>query len=160
MSIQITPESEYGKELAKWEKPYKYEPFPAMMYKANRRPDGVVSVGEARDGLFGGQLGAADAFSASCQTTVKGDTEMIRALELGWRKSPGEALEHFEEKELLLSTSAAHRAHEDRSMSPAARKEAAAVEGSTVEHVAEVPRRKLSPKPTKKRRGRPPKRAA
>ncbi len=160
MPIQITPESELGKELAKWEKPYKYEPFPAMMYKANRRPDGVVSVGEARDELFGGQPGAAEAFSATCQTTVKDDTEMIRALELGWRKSPAEAVEHFEEKDKFLSTAAGHRAHEDRNMSPGAKREAAAAEESTAEHIAEVPRKKLRPKPLKKRRGRPPKRAA
>ena len=157
MSIQITAESDLGKELAKWEKPYKFEPFPAMMYKANRRPDGVISVGEANDERLGGQPGCAEAFSATCQTTVKDETEMVRALELGWRKSPHDAMEHFEEKERLLSTSAAHRAHDDRNMSPAAKREAAAAEGSTVEHVAEVPRKKLPPK---KRRGKAPKRAA
>jgi hypothetical protein len=48
----ISVESEEGKEYLKWERKPNYNPdapenrFPRMLYMANRRPDGVVSVGE------------------------------------------------------------------------------------------------------------------
>jgi hypothetical protein len=163
MGIQITRESELGKELAKWEQPDydpKQHPFPRMLYKAQRRPDGTVSVGEARDDLFGGQPGAAEAFSATCQMIVNDETELIRFVEMGWRQHPLEALEHFEEKEKFLSDATAHRHHDDRNMGDAAKKEAAAADAATAEHLPEVPRKPNRPKPqVRKPQGRRPKRA-
>jgi hypothetical protein len=152
MAIIITAESELGKELAKWEQPdYNptAHPFPRMLYKAHRRPDGTPSVGEALDSIFGSQPGSAEAFTASCQMTVQDETEEIRALEMGWRRSPQDALEHFEEKEKFLSTAAAHRHHEDRNMSEAAKREAAEADAATAEHVAEVPRKRGRPRKRK-----------
>ncbi len=143
MPLVVTPESEWGKELAKWNKPYEFAMFPKMLYKATRREDGIVSVAEADDALFGGQPGAAESFSARCQMTVKDDRELTRFIEMGWRESPGAALEFFEEKALALGASAAHRAHDDRNMGDKAKAEAEAIEASTPEHVAEVPRKRV-----------------
>jgi len=146
MPIIVTSESDYGKELAKWEQP-NYDPkahsFPMMVYKAQRRPDGVPTVSETNDELFGGQPGAAELFSTSCQLIVNDEREETRAIEMGWRRGPKEAMEFFEEREKALAASAAHRAHDDKNMSDKAKAEAAAVEASTVEHVAEVPRKKV-----------------
>ena len=149
MPILITPESELGKELAKWNKPYTYQPYPRMLYKAQRRPDGVPSVGEVDDKFFGGNPGGAEAFSATCQKTVEDEREETRAIEMGWRGHPKEAMEFFEEREKALGASAAHRAYEDRNMGEKAKAEAAAAEATTVEHVAEVPEKK-----TRRRRKR------
>jgi hypothetical protein len=156
MPIIITAESDYGKELAKWEQPNynpQDHPFPMMLCKAQRRPDGVPTTSETDDNLFGafdergnrlpGQPGAAELFCASCQLTVGDEQELTRALEMGWRHGPTEAMEFFEEKEKGLAAFAAHRAHDDRNMGDKAKAEAAAVEASTVEHVAEVPRKKV-----------------
>lgn len=149
MAIVITPDSELGKEMAKWNKPYQYRPFPKMLYKAQKRPDGVPSVGEARDSAFGGNPGEAEAFSKTCQMLVNDETELTRYVEMGWREGPTEALEFFEEREKAFAESAAQRAHGDRNMGDKAKAEAAAVEASTPEHVAEVPRTPV------RRRGRP-----
>ena len=143
-----------GKELAKWNKPYVYREFPRMLYMAQRRPDGVVSVGEAEDKLLRAgpgapeQPGSAELFNAKCQRIVYSEGELAEALERGWRPTPSEALDRFEAKEKFIADAAAHRAHEDRGMSEAARAEVAKVEAATAEHVAEVPE-------APRKRGRP-----
>ena len=144
MAIVITPESEYGKELARWQRKPNYNPdapenqFPRMMYMANRRPDGVISVNETTDAPFANLMDAHQNFNRRCQRIVKSEAEMIVALEQGWRKSQKEALERFESKESLKADAAAHRAYEDRSMGDKAKAEAARAEAETSEHVAEV----------------------
>jgi hypothetical protein len=151
MGMVISPESELGKELAKWNKPYVYNAFPRMMYKARRRPDGVVSVFEADDARLGGQIGSgvAEAWTRGCQKTVNDEAEQRRARDEGWRETQDEALKHFHELEKFVADAAAHRAHEDRNMSEKAKAEAAAHEEETFGHVAEVPEK------PKAKRGRP-----
>jgi len=160
----ISPESELGKEMAKWNKPYHYEPFPKMLYRANRRPDGKPSVGEALDSFFGGQPGAAELFSNTCQMIVQDERERTKYLEMGWRETQAEAMDLFEMQQVRVSDSAAHRAHEDRNMGEKAQVEAKAAEEATMEHVAEVPRQPIrravpfkAPVPVAKKakRGRP-----
>ena len=156
MPVVINPESEYGKELAKWNAKRPYSAFPRMLYMARKRPDGVVSVCETDDTLFAGRNnvvnpGAAEAFNGTCQKTVGNEAEQSIALEQGWRPTPKDALDRFEAKERSVGDAAAHRAFEDRNMSDAAKAEAKAVDASTPDHVAEIP---------VKRRGRPRKQAA
>jgi hypothetical protein len=157
MPVVISPDSELGKELGKWNKPYVFRQFPQMLYMARKRPDGIVSVVEVDDALFTSpngtaHPGAAEAFCGTCQRTVNNDAELAKALELGWRSSPAEALERFEAKEQSIGNAAAYRAYEDRNMSPGAKAEAKVVEDSTPDHVPEVPEQR--------RRGRPRKQAA
>jgi len=149
----VSVDSEEGKERAKWQKPWTFVKFPIMLYRAQRRPDGRVSTGEADDRLFkdvdGRTLpGAAEAFSRTCQRIVgKGvDREaderlMSAALEDGWRATAAEAMEHFEEKEQAIAESAAHRHHEDRHLGERAKAEAQAADDATSLHVPEVPRK-------------------
>jgi hypothetical protein len=136
MALVITPESELGKELAKWNKPYRFEPFPQMLYRASKRADGVVSLFDSE-----GQ------YARSCYIEARSEAERQQYLEAGWRPSPEEALEAFEAKEKAIADAAAHRAYEDRNMSEAAQAEVKAAEAETAEHVAEVP--------VKRRPGRP-----
>jgi hypothetical protein len=156
MPVVINPESEYGKELARWNVKRPFSRFPRMLYMARKRPDGVVSVCETDDALFAGHNhvvnpGAAEAFNGTCQKTVGSESEMAVAMEQGWRATPQDALERFEAKERSVGDAAAHRAYEDRNMSDAAKAEARTVDASTPDHVAEIP---------VKRRGRPRKQAA
>lgn len=133
MPVVITPESALGREMAKWEKPYHFEPFPQMLYRAIRRPDGVV---------------VCDAESRACIHVVQSEAELSRAVEAGWRLSPPDALAFFESRERSKADAAAHRAYEDRNMGDAARAEAQAADDATHEHVAEVPEQR-------RQRGRP-----
>jgi len=143
MAMIISPDSETGKEMAKWNKPYVYVAFPKMLYQAQRRADGVHSVGEGEDRHCGGQPGAAETFNRTTQKIVGSEAEMSIACERGWRPTPQEALAFFEERAKALSTEAAHRAHDDRNMGELAKKEAVAAEAETPEHLAEVPRKRV-----------------
>jgi hypothetical protein len=140
MPVIITPESELGTEMAKWNKPYKFEPFPQMLYRAQRRNDGVVLVIDLTD----------ETFSRSCWQTVNNEAERQNALEGGWRESPAEALAFFESRARDVADEAARRAAADQRMSEKAQQEAATAEAATPEHVPAVPE-------APRRRGRPPK---
>lgn len=137
MGMVITPESEYGKELAKWNKPYVYERYPAMLYKAIRMDD---------DGQI--VVRGTEKINRQCQLVVHNEAEQSKAMEAGWRTNPVEAVEYLKSRDKQISTAAAHRNYEDRNMSEAARAEAEAYEGDSPEHVAEIPEK------PKKRRAR------
>jgi len=149
----VSVDSEEGKERARWQKPWSFAKFPIMLYRAQRRPDGRVSTGEADDRLFkdpdGRTLpGGAEAFSRSCQRIVgegkdrEADEKVLTiAYEEGWRMTAKEALDYFEAKEQSIGEAAAHRHYEDRNMSEAAKAEAAAVDDETFGHVAEIKRK-------------------
>lgn len=153
MSLIITPESDLGKELARWNKPYDpsdpRNQFPKMLYQAVKRKDGTPSVGEVDDSTCGGTTGAAEAFNRRCQLIVKSEQEEREALGRGWRLSPADALARFEEKERSIANAAAHRAYEDRNMSDAAKAEAAAADAATEEHLPEVPVKRGPGRPRK-----------
>jgi hypothetical protein len=138
-----------GQELAKWNGPYRHQDFPMMLYMAQTRPDGIVSVGEVADAVFGGAPGAAEAWTRRCQMIVASERELAEALERGWRKTQGEAMQRHRAKDEYVADAAAHRAYEDRNMSEAAQAEAKAAEQSTEEHVAEVPVKRGPGRPRK-----------
>lgn len=153
MGLIITPESELGKELAKWNKPYVYVPFPRMLYKARKRPDGIVSASETEDRIFGGNPGTAEAFSVGCQRIVRSEDEEEKAKAEGWRESPDEAMAYHESLERDIADAAAHRAYLDRNMGEKAKREAEAVDAAGMEHAPEIPE-------APRRRGRPRKSSA
>lgn len=149
----ITPESEEGKELAKWNAPRPHPPHPKMLYMARQLPNGKWSAGESTDSLwislFGEArgIGAAEQFSRTCQRIVGDEYEERVAKNEGWRETMAEALEHHEKLERFVADAAAHRNFEDRNMSELAKAEIASAEAETMNHVAEVPE--------KPKRGRP-----
>lgn len=88
MAVVYTPESEYAKEMRKWEalhgqfgppgRPYTYQPYPTRMYKATRQSSGDRTFEaqtahseneqrnlESRGFVAGGQQAALDALTAS-----------------------------------------------------------------------------------------------
>jgi hypothetical protein len=139
----------YRREMEKWEQrgynPANH-PYPKMLYRAQQRPDGAWSVGEALDRMISGQPGSAEQFSNSCQTIVKSEEEHRKAREQGWRDSSKEAMEYRELLDKSIADAAAYRHWQDRNLSEAAKAEAEEADAATMEHVAEVPA---------KRRGRP-----
>jgi len=136
-----SPDSHYAKEMRKWNKPYVFEMFPKMLFKAAKRATGgpwiVVDPLDER-------------FSAANQITVQNENEMERAIRDGWCMTPQEAVARQLGFEKDISDAAAHRAYEDRNMSASAKAEIAAAEEATSDHVAEVVQ-----KPIKRRVGRP-----
>jgi hypothetical protein len=139
VAVVINPESELGKELAKWNKPYRFEAFPKMVYRAIKRDNGKVQCGDPVD----------EAFSRQCQLTVNSEDELIRAREMGWCESPADALEAFEAKEREIGDAAARRLHADQRLSEKARAEAAKADADTSEHLAEIPETPKAPRRTR-----------
>lgn len=169
--IQISPHSELGKELRKWEqhhtpyaidengdmKPgnvYRFQPFPAMLYRASVvNGKGVVTLDPPNPLLFE----RADAYqraeilvdtqNKANQRIVHSDDERRRAMNEGWRESPQEALALHEEREIAIANAAAEAAFHAQRMTEQAKAEFAHAGGQTDKHVVDVA-------PMKKR-GRP-----
>lgn len=156
MPVIINAETKWGQELAKWNtpknqgghRPDKFEPFPRMLYRANKVPGaGHYSTGEANDLLFNRDQGAMAAFNQRCQLVVQDERELQRARESGWRESPKEAIEFAEGRDKDIADEAARRHFADRNMSEAAKAEAKAADDGTAEHVPEVPQKRRGRKP-------------
>jgi len=176
MPILRSPESEETKEMAKWEQypggewcphplqpgnPYRYRPYPKMLYKAQQNPQsGKWVCSQDTPANFGFRTAeewdracqAAAAFTTSCQCIVNDETEHKRRRESGegWCESPQEALEWRQKLQDQIAEAAAVRNWEDRNMTDKAKDESAAAEADHFGHLPEIPE-----KP--KRRGRPPK---
>lgn len=136
MSVIITPESDLGKELAKWNVRRPPQEFPKMLYKAIKRPNGQYACADPLD----------EAFAAQCQWIVNDEREQAKAREMGWRHSPVEALEYAEAREQDIAQQAAERAYQDRRLMGKAKEELDAAEHATSEHVLDVPRRPGRPR--------------
>lgn len=158
MGVVITPESELGKELAKWEKSYRYEEFPRLLYRASRKANGQYAAyeppphpfGFANDAEFQRACEMADAFNRGCQLKVYDDDQLRKAMNEGWRKSIPDAEDAHREREEALSTAAAERAYRDRNMSEQAQAEVAVAEREAgLEHVLDVPVRRGPGRPRK-----------
>lgn len=146
MGLQWTPESDYVKELAKWEqrptdlvsasmlaalgKPLSpvFQEFPKAMYRAKDATGGpaingfIVANDESHERLLKGQ---------------------------GWSTSQEGAIEAVHATQTAIAQAAAERAFSDRRMSEQARRDAQRADDATPAHVPEVPRTPI------KRRGRP-----
>ena len=166
--IVVVPGSNLQKEYEKWEQfpskwgnnpgnPYRYQPFPKMVYKADKFQGVVVCMAAPPDpmeyanpGEFTRKQEQAERFTKSCQLTVNNERELAAALEKGYREDPAEAVAWLKAKDASYSERAANRAYEDRNLSEKAQREVAkAIEEAGGDPLAEVPEQ------PKKRRGRP-----
>lgn len=151
MAVFMSPEE--TAEMAKSNKPYRYEEYPRTLYKAQTRPDGKVSIGETLDSLFlrNGQeiTGSAESFTRTCQLTVRSDDERQRAIEGGWRLTQAEALEFREARDRAVADVAAHRHYEDRNMSEPARAEASEADAESFGHLPAIPEKRKMGRPRK-----------
>ena len=140
MGVVISPESELGKELAKWEQPNynpALHPYPRMLYRA-QEVQGRPSLVDPHD----------EAFAQKCQLIVPDESAHRRAAQDGWCDGPREALAAYEAKQKAWADEAANAAYHAQRMSKKAQLEYAAADAATHEHVVDVQPRK--------RRGRPP----
>lgn len=136
------PQSARAKEMAKWEKPYRYEHFPLMVYRARRNEKtGKVAYNDPED----------ENFSRSCWKTVRDDHELEQARADGWREDPREALDVAKREEERISEAAANRYHAEQRLSEKARAEAERKDeelSDGVSHVPEIPEEPLRAKGT------------
>lgn len=129
MPVIHTPDTAYAQERRKHEanftpygppgRPYVYQAYPAMLYKATRTEMGRV--------MFEGRVAASEVES--------------RLLEAQGFVPDGReaAYNRLVAQEREIAKLAAERAHQERTMSPAAQAEAAAVDAATDRHVPVIP---------------------
>lgn len=144
---QWSKNSHYSKETSKWDlpksrggmRPDSKEEFPKMVYMARRKEDGGPwIVNDPQD----------EQFSRTCQLTVNDESQLARALNDGWRETPGEALHYAKvEHPEKVALQTAHRHHDDRRLSPKAQAEAREADESTSEHLPEIPEKPRGRKP-------------
>lgn len=147
MGVVRTGESAYDKELNKWDTPQRqggmrpdtYQPFPAMLYKAHQKDNGQWSVNDPFD----------ENWSRRCQMIVRDDTELRRQMEQGWRQSPSDALEYADRLQRAIADAAAERHYADQRLSDSARREAAAADAATNDHVPDIAAPKKRGRPAK-----------
>jgi hypothetical protein len=159
MPIVISPESELGKELAKWEQhqthyvgfgqspgnPYVFRPYPRMVYKASLDPNGkalVLAPEPVRqryltDEAYFQAVAASDALTQANQRTVHSETEYEQARREGWREDPKAALAHYEQLQQEIATAAAEAAHAAQRMTSKAQEERKKRDASTDKHVTD-----------------------
>ena len=155
MGIVHNPDSDFARELEKWNQPTtnggfgaaRFEEYPLMVYKAFQRENGKVMCGDPR-----ASVGDADgeAFSRSCQLVVQSNDERDRALSDGWSASPDQALEKFERDLQSIAEVTAQRHFADQGLSDRAKTEAQQADDATHAQVPAVPIT-----PVKRKRVRP-----
>jgi len=151
MPIIRTGESEYDKEIERWNAPKRqgghnadgYEPYPAMRYRAFRNDNagGKAMCGDI-SGLYTSdpvKQAAAEAFTKRCQVIVADAESDARHHAAGWRKSPELALELFEQEQRAIAQAAAEEMYRVERMGEQARKEYAAHDAATEAPATEVP---------------------
>lgn len=149
MAMIINPESVLGQELAKWEKPYRFEPYPKMLYRAVQLENGQMAVtGRPQDYITDPEIARETAITNRCQRIVRNEPEEQRAAAEGWCVTAPEALLHAERLQQDIAQAAAERHYRDQRMSAKAQTEVKAVDDATHEHVPDPPA------PTKRARGR------
>lgn len=134
MPVVIPADSALAKELARWNKPWKYVPFPRMVYRARKSPDGRMLCIDPR------QTPEAEAFSTSNTKIVNDEDELQRAHAQGWVDDPKEAVERGHALERGISTAEAERFAAEARMSEKAQREAKARDEalSDGEHVGDL----------------------
>jgi len=153
MAIIQNPDSEYSRELEKWNTQKRhggkdangYEEFPKMVYQAKSRENGKVMCGDPL-AATGDALG--EAFSRSCQMIVSDQDEMDKSFKQGWYGTPELALIGYEDNQKSMADIAAMRHFSDQRMGETAKAEAKAVDDATHLHVPSIPA-------PQKKRGRP-----
>jgi hypothetical protein len=161
MGVIISPESELGKELQKWEQfprynasnelipagnPYQFRPYPKMLYKAFERPNGKIEclTGEPNARFFKDPtdydfaMREAAAFNRDCHSIVKDAQAHEAAKAQGWRDTPQEAIAYLNGLKDDIARAAAEAAYTAKGMTEKARGEFDALTDATSEHVVDV----------------------
>lgn len=119
--------TDYAKEMARWNKPYVYEEFPKMLYRAATTTAGRVELVPPR-----------------LVTTLREEQD---ALSAGWCLDPQRATDAETRRQEAIGTAAAERAYTDRHLSASAQAEAAAADQAAgAKHLGEIPERPRRPR--------------
>ena len=110
MSVVRTGETEADREMLKWNKPYRFVPFPAMLYRGRLETDGKITV-ETQ--------------------IVQSESEQLLAFGAGWMNGPDLAKARVEASENDISQAAAEAAAAAVKMSGKAQRERAARDADT-----------------------------
>ena len=134
MSVVHPPESEYAKEMRKWEafpsqygpagRPYEYKEYPVMMYKITEINPLKYEYQQAAD-----------------------ENEKRNFLSRGWAVGLKGAEEAYHAQSLEVAKAAANRAYHEQRMSPEAQAEARAYEAEQDGHVPVIPEVPIRRKP-------------
>lgn len=137
MGVQYPKDSEYAKEVVKWEaestdfgkpgRPYVRRDFPMTVHKAGRREGVTPAIVETKQ--------------------VGDEAEQTREQHEGFYTTPLEALEAFHRQDLEIAKLAAERHENERRMSRQAQAEGHAADEADGAHVASVPTTPIKPKP-------------
>jgi len=147
MPVVINPDSELGRELAKWDAPSPWAAYPKMLYRAGEMNGKRLCMapppspfGWRDQAEYQAAINQAESFTASCQRIVRDESEHRMAKGQGWCESPGEAMEQAEREARALGDAAAEANYAARRMSDKAQRELDEVNELTHEHVADVGR--------------------
>tara|TARA_R110000868_G_scaffold384852_1_gene652493 strand:+ start:191 stop:541 length:351 start_codon:yes stop_codon:yes gene_type:complete len=110
MSVVRTGETEYDREMEKWNKPYVFVPFPAMLYRGHLQSNGTTEVHER---------------------IVQSESDQLLAMGEGWTTSPVTAKARVEARENEISQAAAEAAAAAVKMSGKAQRERAVRDADT-----------------------------
>jgi hypothetical protein len=125
--------TDYAKEMARWNTPYVYTPFPQMLYRGTTRA-GRVEVE---------------------QRVVTTAGEQATAVDNGWRDNPQTATDEETRRQEAVGTAAAERAYHEQRMSAAAQAEAAAADvAAGAKHLGEIPERPRRPRPSRAKKAK------
>ena len=148
MSVVINPESELGKELAKWDAPRVHTEYPKMLYRAGSLNGKTLCMapppspfGWRDQAEYQAAIAQAESFTASCQRIVMDESQERIAKGQGWSDGPAEALAQAEKEARALGDAAAEANFAAQRMSERAQRELDEVNALTHEHVADVGRR-------------------
>ena len=125
MGIVRTGETEYERELAKWDKPYVYQPFPKMVYKAIK-VNGAITV-----------LSLEGEHDQKCTKTVANERELASALSSGWHPDPKAAYDAMAHADDKHADDAAVVAYEASKMGPKAKREYKRRSAATDKHIVD-----------------------
>lgn len=148
MSLVINPESELGKEMAKWDARHPLTEYPKMLYRAGDLNGKKLCMapppspfGWRDQAEYQAAINQAESFTSSCQRIVMDESQERLAKGQGWSDGPAEALALAEKEARALGDAAAEANFAARRMSDMAQRELDEVNGLTHEHVADVGRR-------------------
>ena len=154
MAIIHNPDSEYSREMTKWNTQKRhggmgangYEPFPKMVYQARARENGKVMCGDPLAAV-GDAVG--EAFARSCQQIVQNQEELDKSVKQGWYDTPDLAMAGYEVAQRSMADIAAMRHFTDQRMGQTAQAEAKVADDATHEHLPSLPIKRKAGRPRK-----------
>lgn len=160
LAVIITPDSELGRELVKWEQhqthyvgqgqspgnPYQYRAFPKMVYRAVKKANGKVVCMEPPPPIhlfkeqndYNVAVAQAEVLVRECHRVVHNEDQYLVAKGQGWTDDPKAAVEQFEREEQAVANAAAEAAYAVQKMSEKARSEFENVERQTDQHITDI----------------------